>query len=54
MNFRETQPDTAPSGVLDVNADLRVRNIWVTSVVVTMGIRARNAVLLHLRQGLEG
>jgi len=37
----------------DVNADLRVRNTWVTSVDVTMKTRARKAVLLHLVGGLE-
>ena len=39
-----------PSGV---GADLRVRNIWVTSVDVTMKTRARKAVLLHLAGRLE-
>jgi len=38
---------------MNVNADLRVRNIWVTSVDVTMKTRARKAVLLHLREGLK-
>ena len=37
----------------NVNADLRVRNTWVTSVDVTMKIRARKALLLHLGGGLE-
>lgn len=36
-----------------MNADLRVRNTWVTSVDVTMKTRARKAVLLHLREALE-
>ena len=37
----------------NVNADLRVRNTWVTSVDVTMKTRARKAVLLHLGGGSE-
>ena len=36
-----------------MNANLRVRNTWVTSVDVTMKTRARKAVLLHLDAGLE-
>ena len=38
-------------GSSNVNADLRVRNTWVTSVDVTMKTRARKAVLLHLGEG---
>lgn len=34
-------------------ADLMVRNIWVTSVEMTMKIRAIKAVLLHLRHALK-
>ena len=49
MDFREAQCIQA----LNANADLRVRKIWVTSVNVTIKMRIRKAVLLHLRQGLE-
>ena len=37
----------------NVDADLRVRNTWVTSVDVTMKTRARKAVLLHLGEGFK-
>ena len=35
-----------------MNTDLSIRNIWVTSVDVTINIRTIKAVLLHLGQGL--